>query len=112
MKTLDKKDLDKAINKVYGVQYCLDKGIISHGSAMDNISIHFLLWHSLSEIGRVKFVGGIHFYLKVKAAQVGKKEPDKIRVMVDYGEEMNEYGKIGVHLIGIFIPNEGILPYA
>lgn len=110
MNTFDKKDLDKAIEKINGVQYFVDKGIVKYGSSLDNICIHYLLWHSFNDKGRLKLVKGLYFFLKTKAAFEGKKEPDKLRVMIDYGEEVNEYEKMGINLFAIFVPEKGFLP--
>ena len=69
----------------------------------------YLLWHSLNDSGKVKFVKGLFFHLQAKAAFDGQAKPEKLRIMIDYGEELNEYGRLGVMLHSVFVPDVGFL---
>ena len=90
MKIFDKKELEKAIEKFNGVEWFLDKRLVSYGSSKDNVCIHYLLWHSLNDSGKVKFVKGLFFHLQAKAAFDGQAKPEKLRIMIDYGELKNK----------------------
>ena len=110
MKTFNKEELEKAIEKINGVEWFLNKGIVSYGTSKDNVCIHYLLWHSLNDSGKVKFVKGLFFHLQTKTALEGQKKPEKLRIMIDYGEELNEYERMGIMLHSIFVPDKGFLP--
>ena len=110
MKIFNKEEMEKAIEKFNGVEWFLNKGIVSYGSSKDNVCIHYLLWHSLNDSGKVKFVKGLFFHLQAKAAFDGQAKPEKLRIMIDYGEELNEYDRLGIMFHSVFVPDVGFLP--
>ena len=104
MGKLEKEELKKAIDKYEAVEWFIQKGIVTLGTSRDNVCIHYLLWHSFSDVGRTKFIQGLYFHVKAKAAFEGLKEPKHLRVMINYGEELNEYGRLGYVLDSTYIP--------
>lgn len=72
--------------------------IIAVDADNNNVCIHYLMFHSFSSRGLVKFVNGLFFYLKLKRAmnQLPSVPEPVMTVFVNYGSAPNRYGKTGM----------------
>lgn len=70
--------------------------IIAVDDDNSNACIHYLMFHSLSNQGLVKFTNSLFFYLKLKRAMKGISDDPTMTVFVNYGSQINQYGKRGM----------------
>lgn len=91
------KELKTAISNVHGMQYLEDKGIVTFKPETRFVEVNYLLWHSYSQKGLVKFCHSLYFNMELKQAALGIAliEGEPITIWVNYGSIPNEYGRIG-----------------
>lgn len=99
MKTNEKlaKELKDAVSNIHGMNYLIDKGIVMFKPETRCVEVHYLLWHTFSKQGLVKFCHSLYFNMEMKL--VASKQPliqsEPITIWVDYGSVPNEYRKVG-----------------
>lgn len=100
MKTDNKlaKELKDAVSNIHGMNYLVDKGIVMFKPETRYVEVHYLLWHSYSKTGLVKFCHSLYFNMQMKriASKLVAVPEEPITIWVNYGSVPNEYGKIGV----------------
>ncbi len=62
------------------------------------VIIHYLIWHIWSDIGLVKLNSALFLHLNLRrvSAELPKLTDEYMTVYVDYTDEPNEYGKLGL----------------
>ena len=99
MKTNEKlaKELKDAVSNIHGMNYLIDKGIVMFKPETRYLEVHYLLWHTFSKQGLVKFCHSLYFNMEMKL--VASKQPlmqgEPITIWVNYGSVPNEYRKVG-----------------
>lgn len=102
------KQKKAGIDKIIAFQKWEKDGIITVALEHMRIEVNFLLWHSFSTKGLVKLCGSLAFYLKTKRAYEGMvTNDDFITIIVNYGNDPNEYGKLGLVETVRFHPQKG-----
>ncbi|WP_321520007.1 hypothetical protein [uncultured Bacteroides sp.] len=107
-KAVFKKHFNNAMNKVFALDEWAKKGLLSVDTDVPNITINYLIWHTFSNKGLIKLMRALTFYLDMKRSE--KELPPferDVLIKVDYGQEVNQYHKIGVVDMVLFCKTEG-----
>lgn len=92
------KELQDAVKNLSGMAYFEEKGLVVFDPKKMSVEVNYLLWHSFSTKGLVKFCHSLYFNMQVKVAATKEVviEAEPIIISVNYGIIPNEYGKMGV----------------
>lgn len=96
-------DYLKIIEKVNGADFLIKKGLLIFYYEKESLIINYLIWHSLSSVGKAKFCNSLYFLFQLRhAMDYGRVFPENkdLKIIVDYGDEPNDYEKQGYqHLV-------------
>jgi len=98
-----------AVSKIRRFKAWEEKELILMAEQNRSVIVNYLIWHTWSRVGLVKFCNSLHFYMRMKLAQKSERgsEDDLLTIWVDYGEDPNDYDKMGLIEMVRFNPVDG-----
>lgn len=104
-----KKQFKAAISKYRVLEDYEKRGVVRMMEENQSVIVHYLIWHIWSNKGLVKFCQSLFFYMNMKLARREKPRIEKgfLTIWVDYGNEPNDYDRIGMIEMVRFNPTDG-----
>lgn len=103
------EEVRKAVRNVNGMAFFEKKGIVLFRPEERSAEVNYLLWHSFSRKGIVKFCHSLHFNLRMKLAAAGRKftMAEPLLITVNYGQTENGYDRKGIVPMCRYNPETG-----
>ena len=104
-----KKHVKVGVDKIAALQQWVDAGTLVMNQEEKKVSVHYLIWHLWNSKGLVKLCNALYFYMNEKLVIDGQPEEKEefLTIWVDYGNDENEYGKMGLVKMLLFHPKKG-----